>query len=257
MERCSTIVKRVLQTTATDDATWQLLGVVLAFASIVVSLVIYSRQRLTKRLQYVVRTATLLTVDSSIRSHVQVTYDGREIRDLAVLDVRFLNTGSLPVRPEDFVTPIGFSLRDGAELLSAEVVESSPHDLGVRCEVPKTRKFALVHPLLLNRGDGFVLRCLLSGPPEVYVSARIVGISRIDARVVGSDQRSSSLRPSESSTDIAPLLLYGGLYVLLNVLFGSLPASNLLLIPLNTLFLFLLWRNMRRRGRAAEKHAAA
>ena len=84
----------------------------------------------------------------------------------------------MPICPGDYIVPIQLSFGNGATLLDAEVLETTPPSIQVNFQCALSH--IEIHPLLLNSKDSIKLKVLLSDfRDEIKVDGRIVGIKRI------------------------------------------------------------------------------
>jgi hypothetical protein len=116
-------------------------------------------------------------VQEEVKGRVQITFDGKPVHDVRMVILHLLNTGNVPIEESDYVHPIGFTFGEGANILSAEVVETRPPDMKTSLHIDG-RKVHL-HPDILNGGDGVELRILLTGSDEVRPTGRIKGINQV------------------------------------------------------------------------------
>ena len=108
--------------------------------------------------------ASLVDIAPSFEDKVIVTYGGREFDNLAIIDVMIENTGSKPIRKEDFEAPLTFRFPNDSEVLEASVIEAKPGTLQIAVEIEKEREVVLV-PTLLNQGDRAIFRFVISNMP--------------------------------------------------------------------------------------------
>jgi hypothetical protein len=141
--------------------------------------ILYRKQRRLKRLDFEVLAQTpLLTVKEELEDKLQILYEGRRIESVDLLLMEFTNSGTEPILPSDFVQPIGVDFGSDSQVLTAEVVETSPPDSNPVI-IPQTTGL-IVAPLLMNQRDSLRVKCLV----EKYAASakptgRIVGISTI------------------------------------------------------------------------------
>jgi phosphate transport system substrate-binding protein len=95
----------------------------LAIAAIAVTIAIYFLNRKRKALWFdVVRNDKLFLLDEELRTRVQVTVDGRLVSDVSLVIIDIVNTGSEPIRKDDFDKPLSFDFGNDAEVISARVL---------------------------------------------------------------------------------------------------------------------------------------
>ena len=158
------------------DSIWQFL---LGLLAILVAILIFYLQRNRKGLTYQVLTDTpLLSIDDEVKGDLQLLYKGKQIQDANLLILKLQNTGNLPILKSDYDNPIIVRFSKDAEILTAEVQDSKPIDLGVI--IRTVLDTIVIEPLLMNSEDAFILKVVLTGyKGDFEVSARIIGIKKI------------------------------------------------------------------------------
>lgn len=142
-----------------------------------------------KSLSYTIKTNTpVFAVRGDMKDQIQITFQDQKVTDLYLVELIVKNDGNLPIKPDDFERPMIFDFGENAFPLrdTAGVTEQNPSNLSASIEWTHMRHegglkpFLSVSPLLLNKGDWFTIKLLLSdGRPEIKVDARIAGVDRI------------------------------------------------------------------------------
>jgi len=166
----------------TQDRVWAILGVLIGLIGAVATIVIYSltERGQTKQLQVTVISASgLINPDiGSARSRLKILYEGREVSNVSVIDLRFTNSGGQPIRSADIEEPIAIQISNGLQIITADIIKTKPADLSV---LPKISGHAVtLTKALLNPGDEFTLE--ITGVPEV---GKELVVKQVDARIVG------------------------------------------------------------------------
>jgi hypothetical protein len=162
------------------DPIWQFIGAVLAFIAAILTVVFFLAQRQNKALSYIVVANTrLLTVAKEIRPRVQILLDGQPVETAHYVLVKLINSGSAPIIPADYTTPVSIDIGDGVQILSLEVVETDPP--GLNAVVSSKDNIISIEPLLLNKSDSISIKALTNKAPvqPFVVAGRIVGVKRI------------------------------------------------------------------------------
>ena len=160
------------------DPMWQFIGVVIALVALVVAITAIVIQLRRKNLSYEVVNIPLLTVEEEIAGILRILYDEQPVRDVRLIKIRLVNSGQLPITPEEYIEPITVDFGEEAKILSVDVFEKNPPDI----HGTSTRDGGKVtfSPVLLNSGDFLSIKMLVSHfKTSPVVSARIVGIKRI------------------------------------------------------------------------------
>ena len=161
------------------DPLWQFVGAVLALAAIGLAYAQYRSSAMKRELSFgLIAGRRLIAVADELTSRVKVHLDDRPVSNVYLLEFGLKNSGSQPLRAEDFESPITIKFKNDATLLTAQVTRRSPADH------PSTTRIdgnaLAVSPALMNPGDYLVLQVLLSHPrPEFDVTARVYGISAL------------------------------------------------------------------------------
>ena len=160
------------------DPVWQFVGAALGLLALIVSVVSVMVYRNRKRLSYEVVTHTrLLTVDEEIEGRVKVTYDGHQVSGVRMVIVHLHNSGNVPIEKEDYDRPLGFWVKGGPKVLTAEVVKTKPPDIRARVETMENTVY--LDNILLNPGDALSLKLLYTGDGPLIPVGRIKGVSEI------------------------------------------------------------------------------
>jgi hypothetical protein len=152
---------------------------IIAVLAIIVSVILAMKLRTRKQLSYeILSSQPLLTVNEEAKGRVKILYDNAEVADASLVTFRLANTGNLPIAVSDFVDPLAVNLVEGANCLSAEIVNSDPKNLGA--SLYDLKGAILIRPFLMNAGDSVTVKLLLTGPnARVNVNGRITGVRNI------------------------------------------------------------------------------
>jgi hypothetical protein len=135
------------------------------------------RQR--KGLSYeVISAAPVVNVRPEMSSRVKVYLDDQLIRDVHVVIVNIRNSGNVPIKSEDFESPISISFGESSRVIETSCEKADPGDVTPALE--QEEGGVLISPLLLNPGDYIRLRALvIQKYIQMTVSARIAGVKRV------------------------------------------------------------------------------
>jgi hypothetical protein len=98
------------------------------------------------------------------------------------------NSGNTPIEQEDFISPLGFTMGNDAEILTARVGYQEPEDLGVTIQVVNAVKLE-IGPIYLNPEDRFTLETSLATADDVRDNIRPYGRIRGVHRVLVEEER--------------------------------------------------------------------
>lgn len=191
------------------DPIWQFIGVVLALATIALTVVVYRLQRKKKELAFGVLTRSqLLAVSEETQGRIRVTFDGNPVSNISLILAAVRNTGNVPIRPEDFEQPLRIDFGEAASVLSSVITNQPP---GRGAQIEQSPHHVVLPPVLLNPGDTVIAKVLVSSPAElIQPELGIVGISRC---VPLSNRRSFPARPTDHLQVALLTVLVGGFAV--------------------------------------------
>jgi hypothetical protein len=185
------------------DPLWQFiitvsLTVLAILATVVVTVVVYLRQRQRKALEYqVVAVSPLVSVADEVKGKLQILFEGSPIQNAHLIVVKFVNTGNTPITESDFIAPLSLVFWEDhletsyigetqvnryligkTKVLSTEVIETKPPN----SQVSITAKDAtvLIRPSLLNPQDSITIKVLVTEfEAMINVNARIIGVKQL------------------------------------------------------------------------------
>lgn len=216
------------------DPIWQAIGAFIGLVALAAAVWFFFLQRDVKSVQVVVLAETsLLEIPSLVAGDVQVLYQGKPIPNLTLVQVKVENNGTAEVRSADYETPITLAFPEGTEVLSAQVLETRPVDLGLGVEMQGSK--AVLSPVLLNGGDRAIIRFVLAGVPAEW-SADLLGVS---GRIAGVKELDVVSAVAEPQSD---------LLVLISNTVARMPRGGLMLVgSITFLLVFILIRSYSRR----------
>jgi hypothetical protein len=164
------------------DPVWQFVGAALAVIAIVVSIILFFVQRRRKALTYeIVSHTSVLSVAEEVAGKLQILFQGEPVRKVHLLVLRLTNTGSIPITSGDYEREVRFSFSGDTKILTTEVSETSPDNLGASVVVDD--RTITLKPVLLNSGDSITIKSLVSqSSDDVIVDGRIVGVRQIEKK---------------------------------------------------------------------------
>lgn len=157
--------------------------------AITVSTCLWILAQKRKDLAYEVMTShSLMEVSGNARHLLDVCFNGHHVKDVAVVLVRIVNSGHLPILPGDYQSRLTISPGVGTKVLYAEVTDTEPVALLDELEtnsliekIDETR--VTLRPLLLNQGNTVTVQLILSNPAQrITVGGHIQGIRDIGLR---------------------------------------------------------------------------
>jgi hypothetical protein len=163
------------------DPAWQSAGVIVAVILFFLTILAGWKQNQKKSLSYsVISKISVLDIEDSIKSKVQVTFESKPVQDLYLVVIKFINSGNTPIHPNDYYQPITIAFDGTAEILSVEILDQSPKNLGVITS--HTSQSVEIPKILLNQKDCFNLKVLVTNFQHLSVDGRIAGVKTIQER---------------------------------------------------------------------------
>lgn len=159
----------------------QFIGLVLIpVIAILVAVLIYLKQKQKKKISYKILSRTsLLSVEEAIEKEVEILYKGQKIKQVQLIILQITNSGTLPVKREDFDVPLSIKFEKETKLLSATILEKEPKDLEISLDVNENS--VILPPFLLNPDDNFSIKILASKvDKDLKIEGRIVGVKKIE-----------------------------------------------------------------------------
>jgi len=139
------------------DAGWMevLVGAIALFLSIFIYL-----NRKKKSLSYeIISMYKLVSIDERIRGQLKVTLNGKPVKDLRLLLVKFTNNGNIPIAADDYERPLTLNFKSSTNIISADYLMSHPENLVTSLMVSQNK--LSIAPMLMNEGDYFHIKVLL------------------------------------------------------------------------------------------------
>jgi hypothetical protein len=160
------------------------IGVVLgALATVLASRYYFLRStRKSLGVYGLLNSAVFADIAPDVRPRLSFRYQDREVRDLRQLVFLVANDGERAI--SNVIEPLSLSLPDEVEILDASIIHRSPEELQASADLtPRPAgdgggELHLRFPLL-NRGDFFVVKLLLSGELDLSLKVRADDLPRI------------------------------------------------------------------------------
>jgi len=163
------------------DQMWQfIIGAIIAIVTIIVSIIIYLKQRSRKRLSYeILSNAALLSEEEEIKKDIQLTYKGKMVEGVRLLVLRIFNSGNLPIVSADYERPIKIEFGKETRVSTAEVIKKKPANL--QSTISIENRVVTLYPALLNPTDSVTIKILVTKyENDIQINSRIIGVSKIE-----------------------------------------------------------------------------
>lgn len=155
------------------------MSIIVATIAIFISVVLYLKQKKRKEISYAILSKVqLLSVKSEIKEKVTILFEDKPTQQVHLAEILIFNSGNISVVKEDFKRPISLGFGNKAQILSAEITETSPENLEAEDRIQG--KKVVLKLELFNSNDSVLLKMLVSRLSDIKVDGRIVGIKKIN-----------------------------------------------------------------------------
>ena len=157
----------------------KLLSVASMLLTIVAPFVVYYLSTSDRSMSYeIISNFDLINhYDGLSESEIELRYGNKTVENVTLSILRITNTGSEPIRQNDYESPIDIRFDSSVEILRAKILRKSPENLNIHLST--NHQTISVAPLLLNAEEYFELEILTSSPALPIVEARIAGINEV------------------------------------------------------------------------------
>lgn len=154
------------------DPIWQfIIGIITLTVTVSLAARSYSK---SISYEIIAKTSLVNVASTSDKNRIRIFLDKKLIRNADLLLVKISNTGLLPIKTNDFESPLILSLGESARILDSEIYNFSPADLQIAYSTEKRE--IKVDPLLLNPKDSFTIKIIAESLSTIELSGRIVGV---------------------------------------------------------------------------------
>ncbi|MBU7047991.1 MAG: hypothetical protein HXS54_16250 [Theionarchaea archaeon] len=161
-----------------DLSIWQVLPVVAAFVTIIVTICLYILGQKKKELGYeILENLSLVSVEEDVKDRIELYFDKKKVSDVSLILFRVINTGNIPITKNDFEKPIVVSFGDNARILEISTEKTEPQNLEVEFKLKESSME--IDPALFNPKDYVIFKVLAGQCEGVNMITRIVGVKEI------------------------------------------------------------------------------
>ena len=158
---------------------WKIVMALLAIVAIIISVILYRKQRQGKEVSYtIVSSVPLIGVKEEIRRKLQILFNGKPVEQVHLVEVDIVNSGNSPIKASEYERPISLGFGEEAEIFTAEVAKTTPESLWAKVRIEENK--VLLEPTLLNEGDSVRIKMLVAKFAQVNMDGRIVGVKEIN-----------------------------------------------------------------------------
>ena len=117
----------------------------------------------SKKLRIIfVPSGSLIDVDSEIKELTRITYDGKEVKNLANISFKIINTGLFSIIKENLREPIQLKFGEGIEIIKSDIVQLKPQNIVVTINNDLKNISKIDFDMLPSKGQ-FIVRYLVTG----------------------------------------------------------------------------------------------
>jgi len=162
------------------------LSTVLKVLAVLVPIIIYLLSLNEKSLEYVIVSRSELIGEELSIKDLELKIKGESVNKLMLYTFRIRNSGSVPIKKDDFERPISINVPDDTKIYLARLKKKLPENLTLKYEINNNK--LLIEPLLLNSDEEFEMELFSSSNAYPTIDVRIVGISKIKEKLAVFEQ---------------------------------------------------------------------
>ncbi|MHB9131914.1 MAG: hypothetical protein ACYDBB_12615 [Armatimonadota bacterium] len=185
-----------------------------------------------KILSYDYNVNEVAKVREKTHGKLAILYEGKQVDELHLLNVKFVCSGTREIRKEDFEIPISIAVSAPTRILEARVINAYEYNVNALLEYDET--MATVKPLLMNQNEYFDIMLLLDN----FALNRL----KISVRIAG-----ANVKKQKDSFGLLSIIFCGalsaGLFALALVNFSTIPYISIIMDIGAILSLFFLIYN--------------
>jgi hypothetical protein len=193
--------------TVLSNTTFQF--IIATVVTILIPIIIYLKSTPTRSLSYkIINIIPLLDFREEVKDKIKITFMGNKVEDVTLSLIQFVNTGKKELTKDDFVEPITLIFDKDNKILTAEISESKPENLGVVLS-SKDNVLTIDGIKLINSKEFFTIKIFTTksfeSPLKMEYRIKGIKIKEITPKV-------TSLRLVIIGFALSVLLIYGGVF---------------------------------------------
>jgi len=192
------------------------LSTVLKVLAVLVPIILFFLSLAEKSLEYEIISRSELIGEEFPVKDLELKIKGESVNTVILHKLRIRNSGSEPIKKDDFERPISINVPDDTKIYLARLNKKLPENLTPKYELNNNK--LLIEPMLLDSNDEFEIELFTSSNAYPIIDARVVGISKIKKKFVGLEQ----------STERSMMFVLGCLLMILYSKFAAAALSNIL-----------------------------
>jgi hypothetical protein len=169
---------------------WLSLPIVLSILAVLVPIILYIVSLTEKSLQYEIISRSELIGEESPIKDLELKIKGESVKRVIFYTLSISNSGTEPIKKDDFERPISINVADDTKIYLARVKKKLPENLVLKYELNNNK--VLIEPLLLNVHDEFQMELFSSSNVSPSIDTRIVGVSKIKIKEKLTDSKETT-----------------------------------------------------------------
>lgn len=160
---------------------YQLITLVTSILFGVLTIIFFIKSRRTTALAVIKsQNLSVISISEEIREEVKIYFAEVPVKDLCKIQIILKNSGTLPIKYDDVIEPITFSIPKEASFLKWYVSEREPQELQIGLTPTKNNKIVCKFKLL-NQGDEVTINflCKNNEKGDLETKGRIKGVKEI------------------------------------------------------------------------------
>jgi hypothetical protein len=160
-----------------DPTVQSIVDVSLAILGIVISLIIYFKERPINSLSYKKQTLTYPILFRKNEEALRKAYQSSKGKKICLAVVDLFNSGNQSIIKTDYEQPIKLTFGRNSKILFSEITNRKPKNLGAKILFNDGKTVELTR-FLFNPNNSLTIKTLVTNLEDVYVSCRAPGIEQ-------------------------------------------------------------------------------
>lgn len=118
-------------------------------------------------------------VEEGIKEDIEIFYKSKPVKQVQLLILRILCSGTIPIMPKDYVSPITINMGKATRILSAQIINKNPEDLEIELTIKENA--VVLERVLLNPKESITLRIFADKiNPDIQIRGRWAGVKIVN-----------------------------------------------------------------------------
>ena len=117
----------------------------IAVIAAIISVVLFVRTQRKKQLQCIkYNPIPLFKVKETVKEKIKIFYGDKIVENLFLMEMKISNSGNVPIRKDDIVSPIQFQFDDKTNVIDWSVINTKPEDISANLVLLQNEKVNLL-----------------------------------------------------------------------------------------------------------------